>query len=76
MLDNRYKTRSIKKIYNKIKMMKNGQHIANTMKYLIDIIFIINLNPMDIVLLLVVNCKSDIIIDRTLCIYIHDTATV
>ena len=31
---------------------------------------------MDIALLLVVNCKSDIIIDKTLCIIIHDSVTL
>ena len=30
---------------------------------------------MDLALLLVVNCKSDIKIDRTLCNYMHDIAT-
>ena len=31
---------------------------------------------MDIALLLFVNCKSDIIIDRTLCNYLHDSVTL
>ena len=43
-----------------------GISLITIWKSLIDIIFIINLNQMDIALLLVVNCKFDIIIDRTL----------
>ena len=43
-----------------------GISLITIYKSLIDIIFGINLNQMDIALLLVVNCKFDIIIDRTL----------
>ena len=47
-------------------MLQNVQHIANNhAKSFIDIIFIINLYLMAIALLLVVKCKSDIIINRT-----------
>ena len=38
-----------------------------TMESFINIISIINIYLMDIALLLVVNCISDFIIDRTLC---------
>ena len=40
-----------------------------TMESFINIIFSINILLMDIALLLVMNCKSDIIIDKTLCNY-------
>ena len=49
-------------------MLQNVQHIANKhTKSFIDIVLITNLYLTDIVLLLV-NCKSDIVIDRTFII--------
>ena len=51
-------------------MLQNVQHITIiTMEYFIHIKSIINIQLMDIALLLVVNCISDIIIDKTLCNY-------
>ena len=44
-----------------------GISLITTYKSLINIIFGINLNQINIALLLVVNYKFDIIIDRTLC---------
>ena len=46
-----------------IEMLKNVQHIANNNRNFS--LIIINLYLMDIALLLVANCKSDIIINRT-----------
>ena len=53
----------------KLKCCKMYNISLLTMESYINIKFIINIQLMDIALLLVVNCKSDIKIDRTLCNY-------
>ena len=51
-------------------MLQNVQPITIiTMEYFINIKSIINILLMDIALLPVMNCISDIVIDRTLCNY-------